>query len=32
MQAYMDYTAGALTDKSYDEADLSLALSGLPTV
>ena len=30
MQAYMDYFAGALTDQSYDEADLALALAGLP--
>jgi tryptophan synthase beta chain len=32
MQAYMDYFAGALTDQSYDEADLALALAGLPGV
>jgi tryptophan synthase beta chain len=31
MQAYMDYFAGTLTDQSYDEADLALALAGLPT-
>jgi tryptophan synthase beta chain len=31
MQAYMDYFAGALTDQSYDEADLALALAGLPS-
>jgi tryptophan synthase beta chain len=32
MQAYMDYFAGALKDQSYDEADLALALAGLPAV
>ncbi len=32
MQAYMDYTAGKLTDQSYDESELAMALSGLPSV
>jgi hypothetical protein len=32
MQAYMDYFAGALKDQSYEEADLALALAGLPAV
>jgi tryptophan synthase beta chain len=32
MQAYMDYSAGKLTDQSYDEKELALALSGLPSV
>ena len=32
MQAYMDYSAGKLTDQSYDEAELAMALSGLPSV
>jgi tryptophan synthase beta chain len=32
MQAYTDYFAGALTDQSYEEGDLALALAGLPTV
>ncbi|MBK8536407.1 MAG: TrpB-like pyridoxal phosphate-dependent enzyme [Candidatus Competibacteraceae bacterium] len=32
MQAYMDYFAGKLTDQSYDEAELAMALSGLPSV
>ena len=31
MQAYMDYFAGALSDQSYDEADLAAALAGLPS-
>jgi tryptophan synthase beta chain len=30
MQAYTDYFAGRLTDLAYDEADLALALAGLP--
>ena len=32
MQAYMDYFAGKLTDASYDEAELAMALAGLPVV
>ena len=32
MQAYTDYFAGKLTDQDYDEADLALALAGLPAV
>ena len=32
MQAYMDYFAGQLTDQSYDEAELAMALAGLPVV
>lgn len=32
MQAYMDYFAGKLTDKSYDESELAMALAGLPSV
>lgn len=32
MQAYMDYFAGKLTDQSYDEAELAMALAGLPSV
>jgi tryptophan synthase beta chain len=32
MQAYIDYFSGALTDQSYDEADLALALAGLPAM
>ncbi|MCC7219810.1 MAG: TrpB-like pyridoxal phosphate-dependent enzyme [Candidatus Contendobacter sp.] len=32
MQAYMDYFAGKLTDQSYDEAELAMALAGLPAV
>jgi tryptophan synthase beta chain len=31
MQAYMDYFAGSLKDLAYDEADLAMALAGLPT-
>lgn len=31
MQAYMDYFAGKLQDLDYDEADLAMALAGLPT-
>jgi tryptophan synthase beta chain len=30
MQAYADYFAGKLKDVEYDEADLALALAGLP--
>jgi tryptophan synthase beta chain len=32
MQAYSDYFAGRLTDKSYDESELAMALAGLPAV
>ena len=32
MQAYMDYAAGKLTDQKYDESELAMALSGLPSV
>ncbi len=32
MQAYMDYSAGKLTDQTYDEQELAMALSGLPSV
>lgn len=32
MQAYMDYFAGRLVNQSYDEAELAMALSGLPSV
>jgi tryptophan synthase beta chain len=32
MQAYIDYFAGKLTDQNYDQAELALALSGLPAV
>ncbi len=32
MQAYMDYVAGALTNQSYDESELAMALAGLPSV
>jgi tryptophan synthase beta chain len=32
MQAYADYFAGRLQDVEYDEADLAMALAGLPTV
>ena len=32
MQAYMDYSAGKLTDQKYDESELAMALSGLPSV
>jgi len=32
MQAYMDYSSGKLTDQKYDEAELAMALSGLPSV
>ena len=30
MQAYIDYQAGKLTDHAYDEAELRVALAGLP--
>jgi tryptophan synthase beta chain len=32
MQAYADYFAGRLTDQSYDERELAMALAGLPGV
>ncbi|MEQ8710884.1 MAG: TrpB-like pyridoxal phosphate-dependent enzyme [Rhodospirillales bacterium] len=32
MQAYMDFFAGKLTDQVYDEAELAMALAGLPSV
>jgi len=32
MQAYIDYFAGKLEDREYDEGDLALALAGLPPV
>jgi len=32
MQAYTDYFAGKLTDQAYDEAELAMALAGLPAV
>ena len=32
MQAYIDYFAGRLTDQQYDEAELAMALAGLPSV
>jgi tryptophan synthase beta chain len=32
MQAYSDYFAGRLTDKSYEESELAMALAGLPSV
>ena len=32
MQAYIDYFAGKLTDQGYDEAELAMALAGLPSV
>jgi tryptophan synthase beta chain len=32
MQAYMDYFAGNLHDYEYPEAEIALALSGLPTL
>jgi tryptophan synthase beta chain len=32
MQAYDDYFAGRLKDVQYDEAELAMALAGLPTV
>ena len=31
MQAYMDYFSGELKDLDYDEADLAMALAGLPS-
>lgn len=32
MQAYQDYFSGKLVDQDYDEAELAMALSGLPSV
>ena len=32
MQAYIDYFAGKLVDLEYDEAELAMALAGLPSV
>ena len=32
MQAYIDYFAGKLEDREYDEGDLAMALAGLPPV
>ena len=32
MQAYIDYFGGKLTDQHYDEAELAMALAGLPSV
>ena len=32
MAAYTSYFAGSLTDQTYDEAELAMALSGLPSV
>ncbi|MBI2186907.1 MAG: TrpB-like pyridoxal phosphate-dependent enzyme [Acidobacteria bacterium] len=32
MQAYMDFTAGRITDQAYDEGELAMALAGLPQV
>jgi len=32
MQAYTDYFAGKLSDQPYDEAELAMALAGLPVV
>jgi tryptophan synthase beta chain len=32
MQAYIDYFAGKLKDLNYDEAELAMALAGLPSV
>lgn len=32
MQAYSDYFAGKLTDRSYSEEELAMALAGLPSV
>ncbi len=32
MQAYQDYLGGKLSDQSYDEGDLEMALAGLPSV
>ena len=32
MQAYQDFFAGKLSDRSYDESELAMALAGLPSV
>jgi hypothetical protein len=32
MQAYIDHFAGKLEDREYDEAELAMALAGLPAV
>jgi tryptophan synthase beta chain len=32
MAAYSDYFAGKLVDQNYDEAELAMALAGLPSV
>jgi tryptophan synthase beta chain len=32
MQAYIDCFAGKLEDRDYDERELAMALSGLPSV
>ena len=32
MQAYIDYFGGKLKDLHYDEAELAMALAGLPAV
>ena len=32
MAAYTDYFAGKLEDRDYDEAELAMALAGLPSV
>ncbi len=32
MQAYTDYFAGKLSDRSYEEGELAMALAGLPSV
>ena len=32
MQAYQDYFDGKLTDLTYDERELAMALAGLPSV
>ena len=32
MSAYSNYAAGKLVDQPYDEAELAMALSGLPAV
>jgi len=32
MSAYTNYFAGTLTDQTYDEAELAMALAGLPSV
>jgi hypothetical protein len=32
MSAYINYFEGKLVDQAYDEADLAMALAGLPSV